>query len=105
MSTQDTVKRGADSRPESLVLPLCKKPRRAQGSLAEEVRELTIQVAAKDGTTAGNFTLAGVTSAIWTLEEIELYMSPATMQDVIRDMTMYLEKRTASPESSSGDRK
>jgi hypothetical protein len=75
MSTQDTVKRGADSLPESLVPPLCKKPRRAPGSLADEVLELTTQVGAKDGTIAGHFTLSGVTLAIWTSEEIELYMT------------------------------
>jgi hypothetical protein len=86
MSTTDTVKRGADSRPESLVLSLCKKPRRTPGSLTELVRDLTTQVGAKDGTIAGHFTLSGVTSVIWTSEEIGLYMSPSTMQDVIRDV-------------------
>jgi hypothetical protein len=31
MSTEDTVMRGADSLPESLVLPLCKKLNEAEG--------------------------------------------------------------------------
>ena len=64
MNTQAMVKRGASSDSESLVVPSCKKPRRAPVSLTDEVRELTTKVGAKDGTIAGHFVLAGVTLVI-----------------------------------------
>lgn len=62
-------------------------------TLATEVQLHCIQCGRHDGLPLGTWAACGVVLPVWSVFEIELYMTPSFMQDLLDDMKAYLGRR------------